>query len=215
MEKGRGLFVKLEFPWINEIIFVLNNRWTRSTALGPCPAVVHGGPAVDGSTELAEAWPPVAPGLKGAGQGAEDGETGSGNLLWASLEGGRRRGGQTTEGTATAVGVPVRGSLELRERQRRERGGAVLSGGAPGGFYRAGEGAHAPGDGEEWAEALTAVVRRLSEVGEAVVANKGGVREEGTVGQLLTMALERGGGLMRRGRSAKDGGTRRSAQGRR
>jgi hypothetical protein len=30
----------------------------------------------------------------------------------------------------------------------------VLSGGAPGGFYRAGEGAHAPGDGEEWAHLL-------------------------------------------------------------
>jgi hypothetical protein len=45
------------------------------------------------------------------------------------------------------IGVPVRGSLELRERRRRERGGAVLSRGSPGGFYRAGEGAPAPGDG--------------------------------------------------------------------
>jgi hypothetical protein len=53
MEKGRGLFVKLEFPLINRIIFVLNNWWTRSMACGPCPAVVHGGPAVDGRTELA------------------------------------------------------------------------------------------------------------------------------------------------------------------
>jgi hypothetical protein len=105
--------------------------------------------------------------------------------------------------------VPVRGSLELRERQRRERGGAVLSGGAPGGFYRAGEGAHVPGDGEEWAAALMAVVRRLSKEGEVVVANKGGVREEGAVGQLLARARERGGGLMRHGRGTKDGGTRR------
>jgi hypothetical protein len=69
--------------------------------------------------------------------------------------------------------VSVRGSLELRERQRRERGGAVLSGGAPGGFYRAGEGAHALGDGEERAAALMVVVRRLSKEGEAVLANKG------------------------------------------
>jgi hypothetical protein len=114
-----------------------------------------------------------------------------------------------------AVGVPVKGSLKLRERQRRERGGAVLSGGAPGGFYRAGEGAHTPGDSEERAAALMAVVRRLSEEGEAVVANKGGVREEGVAGQLLAMARERGGGLVRRGRGAKDGGARQSARGRR
>jgi hypothetical protein len=33
----------------------------------------------------------------------------------------------------------------------------VLSGGAPGGFYRAGEGAHAPGDDGEQAAALMAV----------------------------------------------------------
>jgi hypothetical protein len=33
----------------------------------------------------------------------------------------------------------------------------VLSGGAPGGFYSAGEGAHAPGDGREQAAALMAV----------------------------------------------------------
>jgi hypothetical protein len=56
--------------------------------------------------------------------------------------------------------VPVRGSLKIRERQRRQRGEAVLSGGAPSGFYRAGEGAHVPGDGEE-----REVVRRLSEEG--------------------------------------------------
>jgi hypothetical protein len=78
MEKGRGLFVKLEFPWSNRIIFVLNNQWTWSMARGPCPAVVHGGPTVDGGTELFRAWPPAAPVLKGVGQGAEDGETGRG-----------------------------------------------------------------------------------------------------------------------------------------
>jgi hypothetical protein len=144
---------------------------------GPCPAVVHGGPAVDGSTKLAGAWPPAAPVLKGDNQGVEDEKTGSRNPLWASPEGGRRRGGRASEGTVAAVGVPVSGSFELRERQRRERGGEVLSGGAPGGFYRAGDGAHAPGDSEEWVVALMVVVCRLSEEGEAVVANKGGVRE--------------------------------------
>jgi hypothetical protein len=87
----------------------------------------------------------------------EDGETGSGNPLRASPEGGRRQGGRATEGTVAAVGVPMRGSLELRERRRRERGGAVLFGGAPGGFYRAGEGSHAPGDGGEQVVALMVV----------------------------------------------------------
>jgi hypothetical protein len=108
---------------------------------------VYHGPSVDGRPELAGPWPPAAPVLKSASQGAEDGETGSGNPLRASPEGDRQQGGWAMEGTMAAVGVPLRGSLELRERQRRERGGAVLFGGAPGGFYRAGEGAHAPGDG--------------------------------------------------------------------
>jgi hypothetical protein len=118
---------------------------------------VYHGPSMDGQPELAGAWPPATPVLKGASQGAEDGETGSGNPLRASPEGGRGRGGRAMEGTAVAVGVPMRGSLELRERRRRERGGAVLSGGAPGGFYRAGEGAHVTGDGRERAAALMAV----------------------------------------------------------
>jgi hypothetical protein len=180
-------------------------------ARGPCPTMVHGGPVVDGGTELTGAWPLAAPLLQGTGQAAEDGETGSGNPLWASPEGGRWRGGQAMEGTAAVVSVPVRSSLKLRERQRRERGGAVLSEDAPGGFYRAGEGAHVPGDGEERATAaLMAVVHRLSEEGEAVVANNGGVREEGTAGQLLSMAREWGGG-----RGVKDSGARRLAQGRR
>jgi hypothetical protein len=77
---------------------------------------VYHGPSVDGRPELAGAWPPAAPMLKGINQGAEDGETGSGNLLRASQEGGRRRGGRATKGTAAAVSVPMRGSLKLRER---------------------------------------------------------------------------------------------------
>jgi hypothetical protein len=53
--KRQRVFVKLEFPWINQIIFVLNNQWTRSMACGPCPAMVHGGPpwtAAPSSPEL-------------------------------------------------------------------------------------------------------------------------------------------------------------------
>jgi hypothetical protein len=104
-----------------------------------------------------------------------------------------------------------RAKREAKEGARR--GGAVR--GCSGGFYRAGEGAHASSDGEEQAAALMAVVHRLQEEGEAVVANKGGVREEGVVGHLLTMAREPGGGLVRRSWGAKYGGTRRSARGRR
>jgi hypothetical protein len=51
-------------------------------------------------------------------------------------------------------------------------------------------------------------VRRLPEDGEAEVANKGGVREEGATGQLLTMVRETGGGRVRHGRGAEDGGAR-------
>jgi hypothetical protein len=74
---------------------------------------VYHGPSVDGRPKLIGAWPPAALVLKGASQGAEDGKTGSGNPLRASSEGGRRRGGWATEGTATAVGVLMRASLEL------------------------------------------------------------------------------------------------------
>jgi hypothetical protein len=89
MEKGRGSFVKLEFPWINGIIFVLNNRWPRSMTCGPCPAMVHGGPAMGGGTELAGAWPLAALVSKGAGQGAGEGEWNTGNSMVHSLELGR------------------------------------------------------------------------------------------------------------------------------
>jgi hypothetical protein len=119
--------------------------------------LVYHGPSMDEQPELTGAWPQAAPVLKGTRQGAEDGNTGSGNLLRASPEGGQQRGGWATEGMAAVVGVLVRGSLELRERRMRERGGAVLCRGALGGFYRAGEGAHAPGDSGERAAALMAV----------------------------------------------------------
>jgi hypothetical protein len=89
MEKGRWLFVKLEFPWINQIIFVLNNQWTQSMACGPCLAMVHGGPAVDGGTELTGAWPPAAPMYKGVAQGAGEGEWNAGNPMVHSPELGR------------------------------------------------------------------------------------------------------------------------------
>jgi hypothetical protein len=48
-------------------------------------------------------------------------------------------------------------------------------------------------------DAIDGGARRLPEEGEVEAANKGGVRREGTVGHLLAMVWETGGGPMRRG----------------
>jgi hypothetical protein len=87
--KRQGVICKTRISLINQIILVLNNRWIRSMACGPCPAMVHGGPAMDGGTELAGAWPPAALVSKGAGQGAGEGEWNTGNSMVHSLELGR------------------------------------------------------------------------------------------------------------------------------
>jgi hypothetical protein len=110
VEKGRGLFVKLEFPWINRIIFVLNNRWTRSIACGPCPAVVHGGPAVDSGTELTGAWPLTAPVSNGADHGAGEGEWNARNPMVHS---------PATVVRAAAFRTPMRSVLGLEEWDMR------------------------------------------------------------------------------------------------
>jgi hypothetical protein len=71
----------LEYTFTGDY-FSEENPWTTAGS-------VHRGRSVDGRPELAGAWPPAAPVLKGANQGAEDGETGSGNPLRASPVDGR------------------------------------------------------------------------------------------------------------------------------
>jgi hypothetical protein len=59
-------------------------------ASGPCPALVHGGPAVDGGTELTGAWPLATSVAKGTGHGAGEGEWNAGNPMVHSRELGRQ-----------------------------------------------------------------------------------------------------------------------------
>jgi hypothetical protein len=86
---------KLDFFEIN---FGWENPWTEPTSSWTTRGSVHHGPSMDGQPEVTRAWPPAAPVLKGAKQGAEDGETGSGNPLRVSPEDGWRQGGQAIEG---------------------------------------------------------------------------------------------------------------------
>jgi hypothetical protein len=196
-EKPRGFFVKLPGIIDFRIIFLKKTRGPSPRVRGPRQP----GPPWTVRGRVARAHWSLASGRSDA-QGRQPRGRGRGDGVGEPVEG--LTGGQPIEGTAAAVGVPVRGSLELRERRRREQGGAVLSRGAPSGFYRVGEGAHTQGMGGD----IDGGVHRLSEEGEAEVANKGGVREEGVASQLLSMAREMGGGPVRHGRGAEDGGAR-------
>jgi hypothetical protein len=76
----------LDFP----LYFPTKTPWTWSTSRGPHLAPVHGGLAMDGGTELPEAWPPTALVLKDAGQGVGEGEWDAWNPIVRSPELGRQ-----------------------------------------------------------------------------------------------------------------------------
>jgi hypothetical protein len=79
LEKVRGLSAKCRKMEFLGIIFV------RKKVVDS----VHGGPAMDGGTELTEARPPAAPVSKGTDQGAGEGEWDAGNSVVHSPELGR------------------------------------------------------------------------------------------------------------------------------
>jgi hypothetical protein len=89
LEKMRGLSAKYQETRFSRNYFVEEklvdqvHESVDDPCLGP-PWTIHGR-----RPELVGAWPTAALVLKGTSQGAEDGETGSGNPLRASPEDGR------------------------------------------------------------------------------------------------------------------------------
>jgi hypothetical protein len=166
-------------------------------------ASVHGGLA-----SIAGGWSSLEPGLwplrgsrptfkrRGRGSGARGSHLGPHQRV-SDDEAARRR-------------LKARGGDEVRcERLGKEGGvgcGEIRCG--RGAFYRCRGGGRRPGVGEVKAAPLMAVCAGYRKRGEAEVANKGGVREEGAAGRLLAMAWEMGGGPVRRGWGAEDGGAR-------
>jgi hypothetical protein len=86
------------------------------------------GPRWTGGTELAGAWPPVAPVCKDTGQGKGEGEWNAGNPMVHSPELGRQRGDRAMVVRAAAVGTPVRNVLGLGELEMGAGMGAVRRG---------------------------------------------------------------------------------------
>jgi hypothetical protein len=70
--------------------------------------------------KLIGGWPPAPPAVEVTGRGAKEEEGSTGVPIPGSPGLGRQRSGGTTMMKAAAVGVPVRGSVELRDRRRRE-----------------------------------------------------------------------------------------------
>jgi hypothetical protein len=73
LEKPKGFFAKLAGIIDFGNISIRKKLWNQSTGRGPHPASVHGGPAMDGGTELTGARPLAALVHKGASQGAGEG----------------------------------------------------------------------------------------------------------------------------------------------
>jgi hypothetical protein len=93
---------------------------------------------MDGSTELARAWPPAAPVLKDVNQGVGEGEWDVGNPIIRSAELGRQQGGWVMVVRAAAVRTLVRGMLRLREWEIGMGMSVMRRGWAPRPFIRVG-----------------------------------------------------------------------------
>jgi hypothetical protein len=126
LEKPKGFFAKLAGIIDFGNISIRKKLWNQSTGRGPHPASVHGGPAMDGGTELTGARPLAALVHKGASQGAGEGQGqgSAGDPFRASLIVGRQRGDRATEVKAAVGRAPVRGRSGLIIGAR-SGGGAV------------------------------------------------------------------------------------------